>query len=169
MMINVHDFYQKVQKGEFEHWLDVRSAAEFHSERADCTLTKNHPLDKLDSLDLAKDAEIYVSCRTGARSAKAQKRLQELGFSHVINIEGGYLAWQAAGLPTTKTKGQFPIMRQVQMVAGALILLGSLGSLYITPDLIWLAAFVGAGLTFAGASGWCGMALMLGAMPWNKK
>lgn len=169
MNITTAEFNKKVQKGEFDHWVDVRSNAEFHSERADCVEIKNHPLSDIDSLNLPKDAEIYVSCRSGARSAKAQKRLVELGFTNVINIEGGYMAWHAAGLPTTKTDGQFPIMRQVQIVAGSLILLGSLGSLYLTPDLIWLAVFVGAGLTFAGLSGWCGMALMLGVMPWNKK
>jgi len=148
--------------------VDVRSAAEFHSERFDVSPLLNHPLDRIDNLDLAKDAEIYLSCRSGNRSGQAQARLQALGFSHVINVEGGFLAWHAAGLPETKTKGQFPIMRQVQIAAGSLVLLGALGSLFLTPALIWLAVFVGAGLTFAGLSGWCGMALLLGAMPWNK-
>jgi len=126
-------------------------------------------LDKIDSLALEKEAEIYLTCRSGNRSGKAQARLKELGFSNVINVEGGFLAWHAANYPETKTRGQFPIMRQVQIVAGSFILLGSLGSMYLTANLIWLAVFVGAGLTFAGLSGWCGMALMLGAMPWNKK
>jgi len=169
MQINIQNFYKKLQNGQIEHWVDVRSVAEFHSERADCEITLNHPLDKIESLSLEKNAEIYVSCRSGARSAQAQKKLQALGFKNVINVEGGFLAWQAAHYPITKTKGQFPIMRQVQIVAGSLILLGSLGSMFITSELIWLAVFVGAGLTFAGLSGWCGMALLLGAMPWNKK
>ena len=32
-----------------------------------------------------------------------------------------------------------------------------------------LSAFAGAGLTFAGVSGWCGMAKRLAAMPWNRR
>ncbi len=169
MHINVNKLYQKLQAGEVQHLVDVRSGAEFHSERFDVEPLLNHPLDQIDSLALSKDAEIYLTCRSGNRSGKAQARLQQLGFKQVINVEGGYLAWSAAGLPNTKTKGQFPIMRQVQIVTGSLILLGSLGSVYVNADLIWLAAFVGAGLTFAGLSGWCGMALMVGAMPWNKQ
>jgi len=47
-------------------------------------------------------------------------------------------------------------------------LLGALGSLYIAPALIWLAVFVGAGLTFAGLTGTCGMAILIARMPWNK-
>ena len=169
MQISVKELYKKLRQGEVQHLVDVRSVAEFNSERFDVTSLLNHPLDKIDSLALAEDAEIYLTCRSGNRSGKAQARLQELGFSNVINVEGGFLAWRAANYPETKTTGQFPIMRQVQIVAGLLILLGSLGSVYVAPGFIWLAAFVGAGLTFAGLSGWCGMALMLGTMPWNKK
>lgn len=35
--------------------------------------------------------------------------------------------------------------------------------------MIWLSAFVGAGLVFAGVTGFCGLGLLLSAMPWNKK
>jgi len=169
MQISVKELYQKLNRGVVKYLVDVRSSAEFHSERFDCKPLLNHPLDQIDSLNLPKDAEIYLSCRSGNRSGKAQARLKELGFTNTINVEGGFLAWHAAGFPETKTKGQFPIMRQVQIAAGSLILFGALGSLFITADLIWLAVFVGAGLTFAGLSGWCGMALLLGAMPWNKQ
>jgi len=174
MQISVKELYQKLNRGVVKHLVDVRSSAEFHSERFDCEgfdvqPLLNHPLDQIDSLALAKDAEIYLTCRSGKRSGQAQARLKELGFSNAINVEGGFMAWHSAGYPQTKTKGQFPIMRQVQIAAGSLVLLGTLGSLFLNPDLIWLSVFVGAGLSFAGLSGWCGMALLLGAMPWNKK
>ena len=42
-------------------------------------------------LDSAND--IIVHCRSGARSAKATKVLQEAGFGKVRNLEGGILAW----------------------------------------------------------------------------
>jgi hypothetical protein len=58
-------------------------------------------------------------------------------------------------------------MRQVQVVAGALVLVGIVLSLVSSP-FIGLSIFVGAGLIFAGISGWCGMAKILGKMPWNK-
>jgi len=169
MQTSVKELYQKLNRGVVKHLVDVRSPAEFHSERFNVQPLLNHPLDQIDSLNLPKDAEIYLTCRSGKRSGEAQARLKELGFMNVINVEGGFLAWHAAGYPETKTKGQFPIMRQVQIVAGSLVLLGALGSLLLNPALIWLAVFVGAGLTFAGLSGWCGMAMLLGVMPWNKK
>ncbi|MGO7251628.1 YgaP-like transmembrane domain, partial [Rhizobium brockwellii] len=48
-------------------------------------------------------------------------------------------------------------MRQVQITAGALVLAGVLLGLFVTPGFFALSAFVGAGLTFAGVTGWCGM------------
>ncbi len=168
MNITTAQLREKLKKGEITHLIDVRTTGEFHSERFDVQPLVNHPLDQIDSLDLPKDAEIYLTCRSGNRSGKAQQRLQELGFTHVINVEGGFLAWQAAKFPVTKTKNVFPVLRQVQIAAGALILLGALGSLYIAPALIWLAVFVGAGLTFAGLTGTCGMAILIARMPWNK-
>ncbi|MDQ6962807.1 MAG: DUF2892 domain-containing protein [Mariprofundaceae bacterium] len=169
MQVSIQAFHKKLMKGEINHWIDVRSVAEFKSERADCAITVNHPLDQINTLNLPKSATIYLSCRSGVRSSKAQKALRNRGFNDVINIDGGYLAWQQANYPVTKTQGQFPIMRQVQIIAGLLILIGSLGSIFLIPELIWLAVFVGAGLSFAGLSGWCGMTTVLSIMPWNKK
>ena len=59
-------------------------------------------------------------------------------------------------------------MRQVQIAAGALILAGVILSVTVNPAFLGLSAFVGAGLTFAGVTGWCGMAHLLALMPWNK-
>jgi hypothetical protein len=59
-------------------------------------------------------------------------------------------------------------MRQVQITAGSLTLLGVVLSLFVHPAFIYLSAFVGAGLTFAGLTGFCGMANFLALMPWNK-
>lgn len=46
-----------------------------------------------------KQETIYVYCRSGSRSAKAQHMLQAIGFTRVINLEGGFLAWKAAKKP----------------------------------------------------------------------
>lgn len=59
-------------------------------------------------------------------------------------------------------------MRQVQIAAGLLILVGAALGALAHPAFYGLAAFVGGGLLFAGATGWCGMAMLLKAMPWNK-
>jgi rhodanese-related sulfurtransferase len=102
MEITIQDFYQKVQSGDFDHWVDVRTPAEFAALRADSEHVKNHPLDQIHTLDLPKDADIYLSCRSGARSGQAQKILMQKGYKHVTNVLGGMMAWEAAGYPTTQ-------------------------------------------------------------------
>jgi len=39
----------------------------------------------------------------------------------------------------------------------------------VAPGFYALSAFVGAGLIFAGTTGFCGMAHLLGLMPWNRR
>jgi hypothetical protein len=60
-------------------------------------------------------------------------------------------------------------MRQVQIVAGLLVLTGVVLGFVLNPAFFGISAFVGAGLTFAGISGWCGMAKLLALMPWNRR
>ncbi|WP_325231663.1 YgaP-like transmembrane domain, partial [Sphingobium sp.] len=61
------------------------------------------------------------------------------------------------------------VMRQVQLVAGGLVLLGVVLGFLVAPAFFGLSAFVGAGLIMAGATGWCGMARLLRLMPWNRR
>ncbi|MBL9039875.1 MAG: rhodanese-like domain-containing protein [Archangium sp.] len=49
-----------------------------------------------------KDAEYVMVCRVGGRSANAAQALRRLGFGKVMNMLGGMVAWNAAGLPTQK-------------------------------------------------------------------
>jgi rhodanese-related sulfurtransferase len=60
-------------------------------------------------------------------------------------------------------------MRQVQMAAGGLILLGGALGVMVHPGFWGISAFVGAGLFVAGATGFCGMARLLAVMPWNRR
>ena len=57
---------------------------------------------------------------------------------------------------------------QDKIGAGGMVLLGLVLSL-VWPQWLWLSAFVGAGLVFAGVTGFCGLGLLLARMPWNKK
>jgi rhodanese-related sulfurtransferase len=47
-----------------------------------------------DPLDDWKEEEIIVYCRSGKRSANACMILETMGFTNVVNLEGGLLAWQ---------------------------------------------------------------------------
>jgi hypothetical protein len=58
--------------------------------------------------------------------------------------------------------------RQVRIGAGSLVLLGLALAWLVHPAFAGLSAFVGAGLVFAGVTDWCGMAMLLAKMPWNR-
>lgn len=60
------------------------------------------------------------------------------------------------------------VLRQAQLVAGALALLGFVLGTLVSPWWHALSGVVGLGLVHAGLSGTCGMALLLERMPWNR-
>ena len=109
-------------------------------------------------------------CRSGARTSANAARLADAAGCEAYILEGGIDAWKTAGLPVAVDRRQpIEIMRQVQITAGALVLLGVLLGVWLAPAFLALSGFVGAGLMFAGISGWCGMARLLGLMPWNRR
>lgn len=149
-------------------FLDVRTPGEYKA----CHINglKNIPLDQLSTHvdELKKYDTIYISCGTGMRSGKGCTALASLGLTNVVNVAGGLEAWKKIGCPVNTGKGVISIMRQVQITAGGLALLGALLAYFVNFNFIWLSGFVGAGLLFAGLSGTCGMAMLLSKMPWNK-
>jgi rhodanese-related sulfurtransferase len=85
-----------------------------------------------------------------------------------VNVEGGTLAWEAAGLPVVRGQKVISLERQVRIVAGFLVLVGALLAMTVHPYFAGLSAFVGAGLMFAGITDTCGMGMLLARMPWNQ-
>ena len=150
--------------------IDVRTPVEYREVHAD--IARNIPLDRLDGAELtagkSASAPLYVICRSGGRGKQACEKLQAVGFTNVFNIEGGTQAWEQAGLPVIRGKKAISLERQVRIAAGALVLLGSALSAFVHPYFIGLAAFVGAGLVFAGITDTCGMGMLLARMPWNQ-
>ena len=130
---------------------------------------RNTPLARLDSLPADAKAIVF-HCRSGARTSGNAARLATAARCEAYILEGGIDAWKKAGLPVAVDRGQpIEIMRQVQISAGALVLGGVLLGLWVAPAFLAVSGFVGAGLMFAGISGWCGMAKLLGLMPWNRR
>ena len=129
------------------------------------------PLSAIDAHDFDRDHDkaAVFHCRSGMRTQANAAKLIARGFSDAYYLEGGIEAWKAAGLAThTNRKAPLEIMRQVQIAAGVLILTGVLLGFFVNPVFYALSACVGAGLTFAGVTGWCGMAMLLKTMPWNR-
>lgn len=167
-IITVKNLKAKLDSGE-AILIDVRESAEHNSEKIPGA--EHIPLGKIDKDLLPKFAgDIVCHCQSGRRSMEACKKLLEQNPDlKIYSLEGGISAWRDAGHETERgSRNVIPIDRQTQIIAGLLILTGfSLGKL-VDPSFYYLSGFVGAGLTFAGISGWCGMAKLLAIMPWNK-
>jgi len=114
---------------------------------------------------------VIFYCQSGTRTTQnAQKLAQAVAPAKVFILEGGLNGWKKTGEAVLKDRSQpLPIMRQVQIVAGTLILLGVILGYSVHQAFFLISGFVGAGLLFAGVSGFCGMARLLGVMPWNRR
>jgi rhodanese-related sulfurtransferase len=135
--------------------------------------TRHLPLSKLDEADFAahRGRTVIFHCRSGARTQSQSARLAaKTGeMCEAYLVEGGLEAWRKAGLPTEVDRRQpIELQRQVQIGAGGLALIGTLLGLTVSPWFFGIPLFVGAGLLFAGITGYCGMALLLQRAPWNQ-
>ncbi|MEO0530719.1 MAG: rhodanese-like domain-containing protein [Planctomycetota bacterium] len=157
---------RKRLKNEDTLLLDVRTPAEFRELHVEGAV--NVPLDRLDPSEFKDRGGVCVICRSGSRGAKAQQKLLEAGVSDVVNVEGGTLACEAAGLPIERGKKTISLERQVRIAAGSLVLVGVVLGVTVHSAWLGLAAFVGAGLVFAGVTDTCGMGMLLARMPWNQ-
>lgn len=148
--------------------IDIRGADEHARERIPGAV--NVPLDRIENLPRDGGTMVF-HCKSGMRtSANAAQLAAAAGDASAYILSGGIDAWRGAGQATVADRSQpMEIMRQVQITAGALVLTGVLLGLFITPGFFGLSAFVGAGLIFAGVTGWCGMANLLRIMPWNRR
>lgn len=147
--------------------IDIRDADEHAREHIAQALSR--PLAGIGAQPLPTGTLIF-HCRTGMRTGANAAALEAAARgAECYLLEGGIDGWRTCGLATVADRRQpLEIMRQVQLVAGALILLGVLLGWLVHPAFYGLAGFVGAGLMFAGATGWCGMARLLRVMPWNR-
>jgi glyoxylase-like metal-dependent hydrolase (beta-lactamase superfamily II)/rhodanese-related sulfurtransferase len=151
--------------------LDVRTPAEFAAVRIPGSF--NIPLDRLDPQALKStigaEREIYVICQTGTRSQLVAETLRHAGFPHIVHADGGTNAWVSAGLPVERSsRDSMSLERQVRIVAGLAVLMFVLIGALLHPVGYWMAAAIGAGLTYAGLSDSCALAIWLGKMPWNR-
>lgn len=150
--------------------VDVREADEYVRRHIPGALSQ--PLSGWEAAHLTIDPQhdVIFTCRTGLRTAGACNRLAARVSGPAFVLEGGVDAWEKAGLPlAVDAKAPLEIMRQVQIAAGLLGLAGVVLGFAVAPAWFGLSAFVGAGLTFAGVTGFCGMARLLMLAPWNRR
>jgi len=151
--------------------IDVRTPVEFREFHI--PFARNVPLDRLDAASIAKDRSgntnpLYVVCHSGSRGRQACEKLIAAGCTQVLNVEGGTMAWNQAGLPVIRGKKAMSLERQIRIVAGSLVFIGVLLGSLVSPYFYGLSGFVGLGLIFAGVTDICPMAMVIARMPWNQ-
>ena len=102
-LINPTEFAQKIEieKGQI---IDVRTPKEYKSGYIDGAVNIHlygrdfgERIDKLD-----KNETVYVYCKAGGRSTEAVEIMQEKGFKHIVELDGGMDAWNEAAKPVKK-------------------------------------------------------------------
>lgn len=152
--------------------VDVRNG----NEHSDVSLKRKHyfvELPRFDAAEFLKEHRpdgktIYVLCQSGKRASVAAQRLEEAGYENVAVIRGGMGALSNRS-EIVKKRAAVSLERQVRIIAGSLVLAGSVAALVFSPTAALLPAFVGCGLLYAGISDSCAMATLLSKMPWNKR
>ncbi len=145
--------------------IDVRSAAEFSAGHIPAAV--NVPMEQVElrMADIGSGPVVLI-CEAGSRARIVAGWLENTQTVSVLS--GGTAAWRKAGLPLmTCAPCRWTLERQVRLAAGLIVLVATLLAVLVNLTWVYLAMFVGAGLTFAGATNICGMAVLLAKMPWN--
>jgi rhodanese-related sulfurtransferase len=150
--------------------IDVREPGEFAAEHI--AGAKLMSLSQFDPTLITRDSDkkIVLQCQSGKRSAQAAQKMLDMGFSEVFHLKGGLPTWKAAGYPTEVNRNApISMFRQIQIVAGSLVFVGTVLGAFVSPWFLILSGFVGAGLMFAGVTNTCAMAMLLAKLPYNQK
>ncbi|MBY0478934.1 MAG: rhodanese-like domain-containing protein [Chitinophagaceae bacterium] len=95
--ITVEELKARIDAGEQLNIVDVREPHEHAEFNIGGIL---HPLGRIQTMDMdelesLKDKEVIFYCRSGNRSGQACMFAETMGFTNVINVTGGMLAWRA--------------------------------------------------------------------------
>jgi rhodanese-related sulfurtransferase len=166
--ISANDAKRLIERGALV--VDIREPDEYAREHIPNAISR--PVSGLTqgTLDIDQASQIIFHCKSGGRTRSNAARLASAASCEAFMLEGGLDAWKRAGLPVEVDRTQpLEVMRQVQIAAGSLVLLGIVLGALLSPWFYALSGFVGGGLIFAGATGFCGLARLLQVMPWNRR
>ena len=167
--ITPSDAARRVQAGEATI-IDVREPDEHRRQHVPNTLLQPSSSFRAASFpESPANQQLLILCRSGGRAGQVATELRNAGRTNVSVIDGGIIAWERAGLPTvTDSKAPLPIMRQVMVTVGVLLIACSALAATVSPWFFVGTGFIGAGLLTAGATGICMLSTILMKMPWNR-
>jgi rhodanese-related sulfurtransferase len=156
--------------------IDVREKDEFAAEHIENSI--NIPLSIFASvapgvLNQLRDRQITFMCRSGARAQQAAAIAGGMGFNdaHSYDVyDGGIVSWKKQGKDVVAGEhtAPLPLIRQVQIVIGAMVIAFSILASVVDARFAIISAAIGIGVFIAGATGFCALATMMGKLPWNR-
>lgn len=151
--------------------IDVREPAEYAAKHIPGSTLIPLGVIQKDKLPAAGNKKIVIHCQLGKRGGMAcEKLLLSDAQADLYNLEGGIVAWEKAGYAVKQSGKSFlSIDRQTQLTIGTGVMLGLLLGYFFHPGFLLLSAFFAGGLIYAGATGTCGLAVLLSKMPWNQR
>jgi rhodanese-related sulfurtransferase len=167
--INAQTLQQEIEQGKIT-LIDVREPGEYAGEHIPDAISV--PLSRFDpaSIPQQPDKQLVLYCRSGNRSAIAAQKLCNAGFENITHLTDGINAWKEAGYPTQIDRtAPISLMRQVQIIAGSGIVIGTLLGAFVSPWFLLLSGFFGAGLVFSGITDTCTLGLLLSKLPYNQQ
>jgi rhodanese-related sulfurtransferase len=166
-VVTIAALKDEIGTGRRPQMIDLRTPSEYASGHIPCAVSI--PMDQFEARrrDLRLEDGVVLVCKAGGRAQIVAGWLESN--SGVRVLEGGTDAWISRGLEVvTSARTRWSLERQVRLGAGLLVLTGTVLEVCGVHGAIWLAMFAGAGLTFAGATDFCMMAVLLARMPWNQ-
>jgi rhodanese-related sulfurtransferase len=167
--ITAHELHDRLNRGEKFSLIDVRTPAEY--EEAHIPGTMNIPMEQVEFrlADFAREEPAVIVCQSGKR-AQLCVDILEGKRQGLILLEGGTSAWRDGGFDLIGNRAsRMPLMRQVQLTAGVLIMASVALATSLSPAWLLLTIGIGVGIFIAGASGYCALASIMAIMPWNRQ
>jgi rhodanese-related sulfurtransferase len=150
--------------------LDVRESGEYASEHISGSISIPLSAFNPEQISQLGIKPIVLCCQSGMRSKQAAKKLLDNGFGDILQLSGGISSWKTAGFKTESERhAPISLFRQVQIVAGSLVAIGTGLGVLVSPWFLLLSVFVGCGLVFAGITNTCAMGMLLSKLPYNQR
>ncbi len=102
--IGLEEFQAMRAAGEEFLLVDVREESEWQAGHAEGAIHLGKGIIERDIETTVPDktARLVLYCGGGYRSALVADALQQMGYTDVISLDGGWREWQAAGLPVSR-------------------------------------------------------------------
>lgn len=102
-LLDAKSFAEKISQTSNAQIIDVRTPEEYNKGHLQNSINANwNSSDFLKELSgIRKSKPVFVYCLAGSRSAAAVAKLKSEGYKEIYDMKGGFMAWNAAGLPNT--------------------------------------------------------------------